>query len=119
MWTQKIWPLEATLLDWDGWLTFSPFLCISLLTRAVSQQVATAMTIIGAMIGGLFAAYPNDHFGRSVFTHAGCSAWNCPVTGLSDRVAEAKLVLLHVVQAQVAANEQHLLHHRRGPVRPE
>ncbi|TFJ81668.1 hypothetical protein NSK_006919 [Nannochloropsis salina CCMP1776] len=28
------------------------------------QQLATAMTIIGAMLGGLFASYPNDHFGR-------------------------------------------------------
>lgn len=31
---------------------------------AVNQQLATAMTILGAMIGGLFAAYPNDHLGR-------------------------------------------------------
>lgn len=28
------------------------------------QQLATAMTIIGAMLGGLFASYPNDHWGR-------------------------------------------------------
>ncbi len=28
------------------------------------QQVATAMTILGAMLGGLFASYPNDHWGR-------------------------------------------------------
>ncbi|GAB5031859.1 sugar transporter [Nannochloropsis oceanica] len=28
------------------------------------EQLATAMTILGAMIGGLFASYPNDHWGR-------------------------------------------------------
>lgn len=37
------------------------------------------MTIIGAMIGGLFAAYPNDHFGRSVIVHADWSARKGPV----------------------------------------